>query len=76
MRITVKLYANLREYSNGEGTISLELAENSSVMDTLKHFKIPENETKIIMVNGIRAKPDTIVQDGDRVAIFPPIAGG
>lgn len=76
MKITVKLYADLRRYSKGEGTIILELSDESRVNGILKYFRIPETETKIIMVNGIRAKPNTSVHDGDRIAIFPPIAGG
>jgi molybdopterin synthase sulfur carrier subunit len=76
MRITVKLYADLRKYTDGEGTIVLELAEESSVMNVMEYLKIPEKETKIIMVNGRRVTPDTDVNDDDRVAIFPPIAGG
>lgn len=76
MRITVKLYADLREYSNGERTLTLEFTRGSRVMDVLERLKIPEREIKIIMVNCRRAKPNNGIHDGDRVAIFPPIAGG
>ncbi|MCB2173444.1 MoaD/ThiS family protein [archaeon] len=76
MRITVKIYADLREYTDGEGTISLGFAEKTRIRDITRYLKIPEKTIKIIMLNGRRAGPDAVVHDGDRVALFPPIAGG
>ena len=76
MKLTIKLYANLRKYSKGEGTIVIELPEECQVKDVLRHLMIPDKETKIIMVNGVQVQLDSEVHDGDRVAFFPPIAGG
>ncbi len=76
MRITVKTYASLREYTDGEGTVSMGLDEETCVGDVLRKLGIPEDEVKILMLNGKRVKPSAHVGDGDRLAVFPPIAGG
>jgi len=74
MTILVKVYATLREHTDGEGTIHLD--EAMTVRGVLDRVGIPEKEVKNIIVNGRRRGLDHRVADGDRVALFPPIAGG
>ena len=74
MVILVKVYASLREYTGGEGTLHVEGVE--TVQDLLEKIGVPVKEVKNIMVNGRRRDLDFEVLDGDRVAIFPLIAGG
>jgi molybdopterin synthase sulfur carrier subunit len=74
MAILVKVYATLRKYTDGEGTLHLKDAE--TVKDILDKIGIPEKEVKNIIVNGRRRDLDHFLADGDRVALFPPIAGG
>ncbi|MFW6108880.1 MAG: MoaD/ThiS family protein [archaeon] len=76
MKITVKTYASLREYTDGEGTVIMGLDEETCVGDVLRELGIPEDEVKILMLNGKRVKLGAQVGDGDRLAVFPPIAGG
>jgi molybdopterin converting factor small subunit len=33
-------------------------------------------ETSKIWVNGTPAEPDTVLQEGDEVAVLPPVSGG
>lgn len=33
-------------------------------------------ETSNIWVNGTPAEPDTVLQEGDEVAVLPPVSGG
>ena len=74
MVILVKIYATLRKYTDGEGTIHMDQAE--TVKDVLDKIGVPEKEVKNVIVNGRRRGIDYQVADGDRVALFPPIAGG
>ncbi len=74
MTILVKVYATLRTYTDGEGTIYMEQAE--TVKDILEKLGVPEKDVKNIIINGRRRGLDHHVADGDRVALFPPIAGG
>ena len=74
MAILVKVYATLRTYTGGEGTIHMDEAE--AVKDVLDKLGIPEKEVKNVIINGRKRGMDHPLVDGDRVALFPPIAGG
>jgi sulfur-carrier protein len=74
MRITMRLYATLREGHAPEE--SLELPPGTSVSAVIKELRIPESVVTLIFVNGRHASPDTTLDEGDTVALFPPIGGG
>ena len=37
---------------------------------------IINSQVKLIFVNGVRGKPDYQLQEGDRLGVFPAVAGG
>lgn len=77
--LRARLYASLRRYQPGVGhgeAIEVQLPEGSKVADLLDKLGIPENETKQVFVNGRLQLSDYVLQDGEEVGIFPPIAGG
>jgi len=74
LTILVKVYATLSRYTGGETTLYIEGAE--TVHALLEMIGVPEDEVKNVMVNGRRREHDYALVDGDRVALFPPIAGG
>ncbi len=81
MKITVKLFANLRELAPEQaqkGQWQLDLQQGGSLTDALKEigFTAEQKETVIIMVNGRVAKEDQVLKNGDEVSVFPPLAGG
>jgi molybdopterin converting factor small subunit len=79
MKITVKLYAMLTRYrpETPAGTpFIVDIAENSTIQDLLKTLQIPLDETKITFVNNQIQPIDYVLQEGDSVGIFPPVAGG
>lgn len=78
--VEVRLYATLRRYrpeaKPGEA-FAVDLAEGSTVGEVVdRELGIPPREVKVILVNGVSRKPDHLLADGDRVAIFPPVGGG
>ena len=77
--IEVRVYATLLKYLPGldlkEGK-KISTKEGLTMQGLLHELGIPENETKIIIVNGVHTKLSYLLKDGDRVAIFPPVAGG
>lgn len=74
MKITVKLFATLRE---GRGKIlEKEYPEGTSIKDILKDLKIAEEEVAILLKNGISSKMEVVPSDGDYLSIFPPVGGG
>ena len=54
----------------------LESEPVSTVSDILRKLDIPAEEVSILLVNGFHKKTETPVQDGDIVALFPPVGGG
>jgi molybdopterin converting factor subunit 1 len=81
MRVTIKLFARLREIA-GASRLERELADGASVGDLLAvlHAEFPRladvTARIITSVNQEFATPDRLLHDGDEVAIFPPVSGG
>jgi molybdopterin converting factor small subunit len=74
--VVIKFFADLRQYGPDKEEICLP--EGSNVQNILEKYNIPLSKKNIIiLINGMPHKEakDT-VQDGDVIAIFPPIAGG
>jgi molybdopterin synthase sulfur carrier subunit len=55
---------------------TIEISEGISIDMLIDQLGIPNDTVKAVFLNGIRAKGDEILKDGDRVGIFPPVAGG
>lgn len=79
MRISVKLIATYREHlppGTKGNKIEIDVPEGTSVADVMARFKIPQDETSVIVVNGTTVPLSTIVREGDLVSAFSAIAGG
>lgn len=74
MKIVVKLFANLRD--GREKEMSKEVLGGTTTRDIVESLNISIDDVAIIMINGRRAELDTIIEDGDTVALFPPVGGG
>ena len=76
MRITVKLFAGLRERA-GESGRDLELDAGARVADVWTPLGLgDEPEGLLYAVNKEYAAPDRRLADGDEVALIPPVSGG
>lgn len=74
MRVTIKLFATFRE-----GRFKLEerdLPEGSCVLDVLQPLNIKPEEIAICLLNGKDANEHNLLNNGDTVALFPPVGGG
>ncbi len=79
MEIEVKLFANFRDYlPKGSDKFSSKIKVDTSerVADVLRKLGLPEDYPKIILINGVHAKEDDKLKDGDVLSVFPPVAGG
>jgi molybdopterin converting factor small subunit len=74
--VTVKLFANLREYGPLKSVV--DVPEGSTIKSLFKKFNIPKKEGKLIsLINGQPCHENNcVLNDGDLVAIFPPVGGG
>jgi molybdopterin converting factor small subunit len=80
MRVSVKLYATLQEYSPpgtelGEA-FPIDL-EGQTVHELVNQLGIKDEQAKIVMVNGVRIDAlSYVLKENDQIVIFPPIGGG
>lgn len=81
MEITVRFFANLRE-TMGTGQLVLDIPNGADVQAMVEHLiaQYPDLDGQQVMwhfaVNQTHAEPDALLRPGDRVVIFPYIAGG
>jgi molybdopterin converting factor small subunit len=80
MKIEVKLYASLGKSMPQavleKGKNYIEVGEGTTIKALLENLKVPLETVKLIFLNGIHAKDNEVLKDGDRLGVFPPVAGG
>ena len=75
MEIELRLFATLASRMPAGGE-RYPILNGMTVGQLLDQLQLPLSEAKLIFVNGVRADPDTVLQGGERVGIFPPVGGG
>jgi molybdopterin synthase sulfur carrier subunit len=74
MKVELNLYASLARFVPRTGP--LEVGEDTTIMGLLRRLDVPMDKVKIIFLNGIHASGQESLKDGDRIGVFPPVAGG
>ena len=82
-RIEIKLYAMLRSRlpPGSQGvTGALAIDDAATVESVLDALAIPAELRQVVVLNDEEVGPDrraaTLLRDGDRLSVFPPVAGG
>jgi len=79
MKIEVALYATLGRYLPAGAQnrkAGIEVREGATVRDVMNQLGIPADLPNILLVNGRQAPDTTVLQEGQTLSIFPPLAGG
>ena len=83
MKVTLKLYATLADYLPAgarNNRVELEVADAATVNAVLAPFSLPPKRAHLVLVNGVFVPPEarasTVLNEGDALAVWPPIAGG
>lgn len=82
MKVSFKLFANLREYLPEGSTsyiLELEVPEGTAPTDLVQRYNLPPKLVHLVLINGHYIAPEdrsAPMKDGDVLAIWPPIAGG
>jgi molybdopterin converting factor small subunit len=79
MKIELRLFASLSHYlpeSRTGNLCAMEIPEETTVSELLRSLKVPAEVRKIIIVNGVHAGESQTLAEGDRIGVFPPVAGG
>ena len=74
MKVELNLYASLARSIPRTGPV--EVGNDTTILGLLRRLGVPMENVKIIFLNGIHAGGGEILRDGDRVGVFPPVAGG
>jgi len=79
LRVRVRLFASFREAA-GTAHLTSELDHGARVSDLLAQLaeRIPAlGATRgLVAVNQTYVDPDTVLHNGDEVALIPPVSGG
>tara|TARA_B100001142_G_scaffold303935_1_gene331622 strand:+ start:274 stop:525 length:252 start_codon:yes stop_codon:yes gene_type:complete len=83
MTITFKLYAGLSEHLPDHArrnSAEIELLVNETVDQLIDRQQVPRKDVHLVLVNGIyldeRQRLTHVLNKGDTLAIWPPVAGG
>jgi molybdopterin synthase sulfur carrier subunit len=84
MHITLKLFATLTDYlpeaARRTNLVELTLPEGTPVSQAYAPYGLPDKLVHLVLVNGVYVEPadrlTRTLQEGDVLAIWPPIAGG
>jgi molybdopterin converting factor small subunit len=79
LKIEIHLFASLSRYLPEvavDKSFMLEIKEGANVQDIINRIGIPQDDIKLIFINGVHAKDTDGLKDGDRLGLFPPIGGG
>jgi len=76
MKVAVRLFAGLRELAGTRAT-EIELSPGSTAADVWPALELgAEPPGLLLAVNKSYAARDTVLQDGDEIALIPPVSGG
>jgi len=79
LKIEIHLFASLSKYLPPDSVdkhFFLEIEQNRSIRDVIRQLAIPRSDIKLIFLNGRHSDDTDILQDGDRLGLFPPVGGG
>jgi len=80
VRVEVRLYATFAKFGPSQHAgdpFDVELEDSALLTDLMKKLEIPEAEVHLAIVNGHIVHDRTqALQNGARVALFPPVGGG
>jgi molybdopterin converting factor small subunit len=79
IQVKVKLFATLRRFFpdyDPEKGIDVRIEEGSSIENLIQTLQLPQNEARVILINGISKMMTDVIKDGDQISIFTPLGGG
>ena len=75
IKIDLNLFVTLSKYYPG-GSNEFKVSTGTTVGKLIRDLNIPEDDVKLIFVNGVRRDRDYQLENNDRVGLFPPVGGG
>lgn len=84
MKIVFKLYATLQDYLPAEAkktnALTLEVDAGTTIQQIIGRFGLPQNLVHLVLIDGNFVPPGAraalALNEGETLAIWPPVAGG
>lgn len=73
--IQICLFANLKSFTPNDSD-NYPIAPGATVRDVMERIGVPLEITKIIFIDGKKGTIDQVLTGGERIGVFPPVAGG
>ena len=75
--ISARLFAGLETQTAASRTQhAFPLAETPTVGAVVERLGLEPGATGIVLVNGVHAGTDRVLEPGDEISLFPPLGGG
>ena len=83
MRVQLELYASLMKHlpnNADKHRAQVEMPDGSTPFQLLDKFAVPREQAHLVLRNGVylhhEQRDAACLQDGDVIAVWPPVAGG
>lgn len=85
MKVVLKLYASLTDYLPEKGrdqrhAVDVDVSPDATIASVIDSFRLPHRQVHLVLVNGLYVEPQLratrTLNEGDHLAIWPPVAGG
>jgi molybdopterin converting factor small subunit len=83
MKIVVKLFASLSDLLPADSrgnSMEIEVPEGATANQIIDLLQLPRKRVHLVLRNGLFVEPQhrdsPLIEDGDALAFWPPIAGG
>ncbi len=73
--ISIKLFASLSSYTPDLGD-SYPIEPGTTIRLLIEQLGVPEDDVKLIFIDGVKSEITSVLTGGERVGIFPPVGGG
>ncbi|MFC1488719.1 MoaD/ThiS family protein [Thermodesulfobacteriota bacterium] len=73
--ISIKLYATLSKYTPASAE-KYTVEPGTTIRVLMEQLGVPEDEVKLIFINGVKGDLTSSLTGRERVGIFPPVGGG
>lgn len=77
--VEVRLYSSLRKYHlgpNNSEALTITMDDEAKLGNLFNDLNITEEQITVALVNGRSKERSYLLQEGDRIALFPIIGGG
>lgn len=74
-KITINLFATLKKFTP-KSSDSYAVKPGITVKKLLEELCVPEEDVRLVFIDGVKHDLSAILNGGERIGIFPAVGGG